>query len=123
MAVSKDTVAGYEWGAGCRAWALVDTDTLSIKQELMPAGAAETIHLHRKSRQFFYILEGDATMELEDAVHLVRSGEGLEIPPGKQHRIMNQGTVDLEFLVISEPATRADRVETETEEPGTGKKH
>lgn len=80
----------------------------------MPPGTAERGHLHRRSRQFFYILGGEATLETGDTRHLLHASEGLEIPPGVPHRILNASAVDLRFLVISTPSTAGDRIETES---------
>ena len=47
------------------AWAFVDSDELSVKQELMPKQTAESLHYHKKAQQFFFILKGIATFEVE----------------------------------------------------------
>jgi len=118
MIRGRGTVRGYTWGTGCRAWPLVETDTLSVKEEEMPPGTAETPHLHRRSRQFFYILEGTAFFETKEETAEVRAGEGMEIAPGMRHRIQNRSAETLRFLVISEPPASADRIE-EKETTGT----
>ena len=46
----------YQWGNGCDGWVLVDTHTLSVKQEQMPAGTAEALHYHERVRQFFFFI-------------------------------------------------------------------
>jgi mannose-6-phosphate isomerase-like protein (cupin superfamily) len=99
----------YRWGEGCDGWHLVRQASLGVIQERMPPGTSETAHLHRRARQFFYILAGTAIFEVEDAPVEVSAGEGLEIPPGARHRIANPGPDDLEFLVISQPHSHGDR--------------
>lgn len=37
-------------------------------------------------------------------------GEGIEIAPGTVHQLANQSKSDVEFLVISQPNARGDRV-------------
>jgi mannose-6-phosphate isomerase-like protein (cupin superfamily) len=81
---------------------------MSIIQERVPAGAAEVMHFHRKARQFFYILEGEGTMEFEDHEVDLHSGDGLEIPPQTKHQFRNRSNADVHFLVISVPTTRGD---------------
>jgi hypothetical protein len=38
----------YQWGDDCHGWTFVDTDALSVKQELMPPDTAEAVALPRK---------------------------------------------------------------------------
>ncbi len=99
----------YQWGNGCDGWVLVDTHTLSVKQEQMPAGTAEALHYHEKARQFFFILEGIATFEVENEIVEVESGQGLHIAEGIKHRIINNTTGDIEFILSSQPSTNNDR--------------
>jgi mannose-6-phosphate isomerase-like protein (cupin superfamily) len=115
--VSTDTVTAYTWGAGCKAWALADTEVLSVKEESMPPGTAERDHRHQRARQFFYILRGEATLEAGEAARTLYAGEGIEIAPGIPHRICNVSTEGLRFLVISAPSTAGDRIETESRDP------
>ena len=110
MVVSIENAENYDWGEGCDGWHLLKRDDMSIIQERVPAGAAEVMHSHTKARQFFYILEGEGTMDFEDQRVVLHSGEGLEIPPQVRHQFRNQSKADVHFLVISVPTTRGDRV-------------
>ena len=76
----------------------------------MPPGAAEARHKHAAAQQFFYILKGEATFELEGETLLLKPGEGLHIRPGQVHRISNETRELLAFLVVSEPHAHGDRV-------------
>lgn len=87
----------------------VDSPGLSVKQELMPAQTAETLHYHEKAQQFFFILNGTATFEVEGESYIVQAGEGFHIAPGKKHNISNNTTGDLEFILSSQPSTNEDR--------------
>ncbi|NCD72155.1 cupin domain-containing protein [Mucilaginibacter agri] len=102
--------APYAWGDNCLAWNLIDRDDLSIKQELMPAGTAEQLHYHNKANQFFFILKGAATFEIDTVQTVITEHQGIEIKAGQQHRIMNLGTGDLEFILYSQPSTKNDRI-------------
>lgn len=109
--VSKNySINHYNWGAGCDGWNLVAEESLSIKQEQMPAGTAEAAHYHQQAQQFFYILKGTATFETETAFTELHAGEGLHIKAGEKHRILNNGKEDLEFILCSQPATANDRI-------------
>lgn len=78
----------------------------------MPPGTAEQHHRHTRSRQFFYVLDGEAALELQGTVHRLCRGEGLHVPPGAAHQMRNDGASDLRFLVVSAPRSHGDRVLT-----------
>lgn len=108
--VSKyQPLAHYQWGNSCDGWILADTPMLSVKQEMMPAQSAEAFHYHEKAQQFFYILSGIATFEVEDKQCTVRRGEGFHVLPGVIHRIANYAAEPLEFILSSQPSTHNDR--------------
>jgi len=75
----------------------------------MPAHTAETLHYHEKAQQFFFILSGTATFEVEDESFTVQAGEGFHIAAGKKHNISNNTAGDLEFILSSQPSTNGDR--------------
>lgn len=99
----------YKWGNGCDGWVLVDTENLSVKQERMPAGTAEALHYHKQSQQFFFILNGTATFEVQGESFTVQAGHEFYIEAGKHHRILNNTADDLEFVLSSQPSTNNDR--------------
>jgi len=101
----------YVWGNGCDGWHLLERDDLSVIEEKVPPGAAESRHLHAQSRQFFYVLVGEATLEVDGEVHRLRAGEGLHVPPGAAHQLRNEGNMEIRFLVISAPKSHGDREE------------
>ncbi|HEX2606426.1 MAG TPA: cupin domain-containing protein [Flavisolibacter sp.] len=100
----------YVWGAGCDGWNFVDTPELSVKQERMPAGTAEEVHYHQFAQQFFFILKGTASFEINEERIELQEGEGIHIEAGWKHRIANRTSQDLEFLLSSSPATIHDRI-------------
>jgi len=99
----------YQWGNGCDGWVLLDTESLSVKQERMPTMTAEALHYHEKAQQFFFILKGIASFEIEGNGINVNAGEGLQIEAGKKHRIINNTADDIEFILSSQPSTSGDR--------------
>jgi mannose-6-phosphate isomerase-like protein (cupin superfamily) len=110
MKVNRDLTERYEWGEHCEGWRLVDVADLSVIQERMPPGTRETRHFHRKSWQFFFVLRGAARIEMNGNQYHLLPQDGLEIPTEAPHQIFNDSNGDLEFLVISCPATTGDRV-------------
>jgi mannose-6-phosphate isomerase-like protein (cupin superfamily) len=112
MKVTQENSIHYKWGDDCDGWKFLDSDKLSIIKEKMPPQTFETPHYHKTATQFFYILRGIATFEIEAEVFTVNAGEAVEIKPCKKHRISNQTKEDLEFIVISQPTTKnGDRFE------------
>lgn len=100
----------YKWGNNCSAFVLADSGALSIKQESIPPGSGEQLHLHHTAEQFFYILKGTGSFEIDGASCKVNAGEGIPINSGQKHRIFNEGMEYLEFIVCSQPSTNNDRV-------------
>lgn len=101
----------YIWGTNCHGWHLLIRDSLSIIEEMMPPNTSEAKHYHNMAQQFFYVLKGEAVFELNNGRVRVLEREGIHIEPQTVHQIRNEGKVDLEFLVISEPTSKKDRVE------------
>ncbi|MDX2005519.1 MAG: cupin domain-containing protein [Meiothermus sp.] len=99
----------YIWKEVCHGWHLVKADHLSVIQEQMPPHTAEDRHLHKTVRQFFFVLSGQAVLELDGLNHTLRAMEGLEVPPGFPHQMRNDSGADLEFLVVSSGTARLDR--------------
>ncbi len=111
QALSKDfCINKYGWGDGCFGWNYIDTEELSIKQELIPAAKREELHYHVFANQFFFVLSGTATFEIDDLKITIVSYQGIEIKAGRKHRISNQTDVDLEFILYSQPSTKNDRI-------------
>lgn len=108
-AVSTANAQHYHWGEACDGWHLLAGDGLSVIEERMPPGTVEQRHRHARARQFFYVLEGMATLEVEGVAHPLRRGEGLHVPPGAAHQMRNDGTADVRFLVVSAPKSHGDR--------------
>ncbi len=107
--ISIKNAEHYSWGEQCDGWHLVKQDELSVIQERMPPGTSESKHYHNKARQFFYVLSGEAVMELSGKRHIIRKNEGIEAAPLQPHRIYNYTEEDLIFLVISQPKSHGDR--------------
>ncbi|WP_300598348.1 cupin domain-containing protein [Niabella sp.] len=107
---SNAPVSSYQWGAGCEAFVLSSNTAFSIKKERIPPGKGEQLHLHNKAAQFFYILEGTASFEIDQEYFTISAGQGIEIHAGQQHRIFNGEKELLEFLVCSHPLTEQDRL-------------
>ena len=110
MVTSIENAEHYLWGGSCDGWHLLKRADMSIIQERVPPGSAEAMHYHERARQFFYILDGEASMVFEDHEVILQKGQGLEITPMTKHQFKNTSQRDVGFLVISVPTTRGDRI-------------
>jgi mannose-6-phosphate isomerase-like protein (cupin superfamily) len=108
--VSRASAEHYTWGGQCDGWHLVKDDMLSVIEEQMPAGAFEVLHYHGHAQQFFFVLSGEAVMEVEGCGIRLTAREGLRIPPGVPHQIRNDSREPVHFLVISQPPSHGDRM-------------
>jgi mannose-6-phosphate isomerase-like protein (cupin superfamily) len=113
--ISTTTAEHYTWGGpnktDCDGWHLVRTPDLSIIEELMPPGTSETRHHHAHARQFFYVLHGELTIEIEHHGFTLKTGEGIEIAPGQSHQAINRSTSPVRILVTSQPPSHGDRID------------
>jgi mannose-6-phosphate isomerase-like protein (cupin superfamily) len=107
--VSKKNAEHYVWGENCDGWHMLKDPDLHVIQESVPPGKSEQRHLHSVAQQFFFILNGQAVMELEGRDYALSAGEGIHIQAGKPHQFKNPYKDPVEFLVISNPTTHGDR--------------
>ena len=114
--VSAGSAEHYKWGGprstDCDGWHLVRTPDLSILEERMPPGTSEVRHRHERARQFFFVLEGLLTIEIEHQEFQLSPGQGIEIAPGLPHQAMNRDSSPARFLVTSQPPSHGDRQST-----------
>jgi mannose-6-phosphate isomerase-like protein (cupin superfamily) len=107
--ISRETGEQYTWGEVCDGWHLLKMQDMSVIEEVVPPGAGEIKHFHNQARQFFYVLEGVATIEFEQSEVTFTAGQGIHVPPGATHRLCNQSATAVRFLVFSSPTTQGDR--------------
>jgi mannose-6-phosphate isomerase-like protein (cupin superfamily) len=91
---------------GSRIRSILDTTNApvlnqSLAEASIPAGRATDRHYHRKSEEFYFLLEGEGTMEIEGKTRLVVPGDAILIPPGAWHQIT--ASTALRFLCCCAP--------------------
>lgn len=101
--ISRETARHAVWDEVCDAYHLLDRQDLAVAQEVLPPGTVTEPHAHQRSRQFYYVLAGTATVSLGKREHVLEVGDGLEVPPRTGHQVRNPGDEALEMLVISSP--------------------
>ena len=109
--ISKENAEHYTWGDNCDGWHLAKSSRLSVIQENVPPGCSEARHFHETSEQFFFVIFGVASLEVNGITHRLESQQGLHIPAGVPHQLKNEHTTNLSFLVTSTPPSHGDRVE------------
>ena len=85
-------------------------EMLSVISERVSSGCEEIRHYHKKSEQFFYVLSGIASLEVDGKMNLLNPQEGLHVEAGKPHQLRNDQNFDLIFLVTSVPPSHGDRI-------------
>ena len=73
----------------------------SLAEATVPAGCSTHRHYHKLSEEFYFILEGTGTMEIDGEERQVTAGDAILIPPGAWHTIT--ATVSLRFLCCCAP--------------------
>jgi mannose-6-phosphate isomerase-like protein (cupin superfamily) len=124
-AVSTSNAEHYTWpsavnAATCDGWHLHRSATLSVIEERMPQGTAEQRHMHQRTTQFFYVLAGELTIELNGENHRLAPCTGLSVPAQMPHQVFNHGSQDACFLVISQPPSHGDRIPVDRVAPEPG---
>jgi mannose-6-phosphate isomerase-like protein (cupin superfamily) len=74
----------------------------SLAEARVPAGSATDRHYHKLSEEFYFLLEGAGTMEIDGDSRGVAPGDAILIPPGAWHQIT--AASDLVFLCCCAPA-------------------
>ncbi len=108
--ISSETAEHYTWGNACDGWHLVRSPNLSVIQERVPPGCGEVRHFHNYAEQFFFVLSGIATIDVDDTTHLLHPQQGIHVPAGTPHQLRNVHGEDLLFTVTSTPPSHGDRV-------------
>lgn len=73
----------------------------SLAEASLMAGASTDRHYHMASEEFYYLLEGAGTMEIDGEVREVAAGDAILIPAGAWHRI--EARENMRFLCCCAP--------------------
>ena len=103
----------YLWGNKSEGWHLLESEELSVIEEQVPPSEKERRHFHQHAQQFFYVLSGVAQISVNDMVHEILPGNGIHVPAGVPHQLVNKGRDNLRFLVVSQPKSHGDRIDVE----------
>ena len=109
--ISTDDAPHYVWSKACDGWWLKKTGPFTVISEAMPTGTSEKLHLHEHTEQFFYVLSGNLTMELNEKIYTLKDHESITVSPGVAHRVFNHSESLVCFLVVSCPDSHGDRLD------------
>jgi len=81
-----------------------DNQLQSLAEAIIKPGQTTLLHLHKKSEELYFILQGEGKMQLGDDIFSVKKGDTICITPKTKHRIENTGANDLKILCCCAPA-------------------
>ena len=73
----------------------------SLAEARVSAGGATQRHFHKIAEEFYFVLEGRGTMEMDGETRTVGPGDAILIPPGAWHTIAAEAS--LRFLCCCAP--------------------
>jgi mannose-6-phosphate isomerase-like protein (cupin superfamily) len=79
----------------------------SLAHGKLAAGRRSKWHVLTSS-EVYYFLAGQGTMAVDGETALVEAGSVVYVPPGAKQSLANDGTTDVEFLCLVDPAWRIE---------------
>jgi mannose-6-phosphate isomerase-like protein (cupin superfamily) len=76
----------------------------SLAEAVLRHGVSTLAHSHPNTEEIYYLLYGEGLMAIEEERRSVLPGDGIIIPPGTRHQILNTGSEDLVVLCCCVPA-------------------
>ena len=71
-----------------------------VKRIVVLPGKRLSYQTHAKRAEHWFIVDGDATVVLDGAVHQLKPGDSIDIALGQAHRCENQGTTPVVFIEV-----------------------
>lgn len=71
-----------------------------VKRIVVYPGKRLSLQRHRLRAEHWYIIYGNATVDLDGQNLFLEAGQSVDIPRGALHRVMNPGTENLTFIEI-----------------------
>lgn len=73
----------------------------SLAEARLSAGGETQRHYHRLSEEIYFMLEGEAWIEVDDVQQKIGPGDAILIPPGAWHQV--KAITDIQFLCCCAP--------------------
>lgn len=74
--------------------------TYKIKETIILPGHMQSLQLHNHRSEFWTVIEGEATVTVDNVHHVVKAGETMSAPEKTAHRIANLGDRPLRFIEV-----------------------
>jgi len=75
-----------------------------VESVLQPGAVGAAPHVHHGHEEYFLIIAGEVTFDLEDSVETVGEGGAVAVPRGRPHGFRNAGTTPARILGLFTPA-------------------
>jgi mannose-6-phosphate isomerase-like protein (cupin superfamily) len=99
----------------------LDSDTFEtnwayVDHLLIPPGASEGLHYHTGVEEIYYVMDGDGQVRVNDETQPIKKGDAVPIFFREPHSFTNNGSSDLELMIIGISAVK-DALDTELGAP------
>ncbi len=81
-----------------------DNANHSLARIVIPTGKSSNLHYHKVTEETYFILKGEAEMQVNGKNISLIPGQACYLAPGDVHQIHNEGEADLVFLAFCAPA-------------------
>jgi len=86
---------------------------------LLPPGSSEGLHRHMGVEEIYFVLNGEGEAHINDETAPIRKGDAAPVLLNEAHSFRNNGSQDLEFMIVGVAAQKnvLDTVEGESSRP------
>lgn len=96
------------WVAGdvysIKSTAEISNGAFTFVDASVPPGGGPIAHIHTRSDEAFYVLDGELEMLDGDRIYTARTGDFVFVPRGIRHRFKNKGVHTVRLLLMFTPA-------------------
>ncbi|MDO8626813.1 MAG: phosphomannose isomerase type II C-terminal cupin domain [Candidatus Magasanikbacteria bacterium] len=79
---------------------LLETPQYKVKEILVKPNSRLSYQSHKRRSEHWLIVQGTATVVLNDVAWVKKAGDSIEVPVGAKHRIGNHTAEDVIFIEI-----------------------
>ncbi len=76
----------------------------SVAEALVEPGKETEAHVHERSQEIYYVIDGEGEMRLGKEAFAVKRYDAILIPPHTPHSVRNIGATELRILCVCCPA-------------------